>query len=57
MATAELTLEIKELPTPLRIDESSAVRVGKTRVTPETVRTAYKRELTPELVVKSFPFK
>lgn len=55
MVAAELTLEIKELPTPLRIDESGAVRVGKTRVTLETVLTAYKMGRTPEQIVKSFP--
>ncbi len=42
-------------PVPLRIDEGGSVRVGKTRVTLDTVITAFLLGNSPEEIANSFP--
>ena len=46
---------IENDPVPLRIDESEAVRVGRTRVTLETLVGFYQMGHTPEEILQSFP--
>ena len=43
------------LNVPLRMDSDGTIRVGKTRVTLDTLVGAYKRGLSAELIVEHFP--
>lgn len=42
-------------PPPLRLDGQGAVRVGKTRVTLDTVVSAFKNGCAPEEIVRKYP--
>ncbi len=46
---------LNHLPASLRIDERDVVRVGKTRVTLETVLTAFKQGHSAEEIVHKYP--
>ena len=48
------TLSLETIPQPLRLDEHGAVRVGKTRVTLETVIVGYQQGESPEEIVRAF---
>jgi uncharacterized protein (DUF433 family) len=48
------TLSIETIPQPLRVDAHGAARVGKTRVTLETVIVSYQMGKGPEEIVESF---
>ena len=50
-----MTLTLKTEAPPLRIEESGAIRVGKTRVLLELVIYAHKQGATPERIVEMFP--
>ena len=50
-----MSLVIETDPNPLRIDKDGAVRVGSTRVTLDTVVTAYQLGSTAEEIVQQFP--
>lgn len=47
-------LALETIPQPLRVDAHGAVRVGKTRVTLESVIVAYQQGESPEEIVRSF---
>ena len=47
-------MEIHNDPVPLRVDESGAIRVGKTRVLFYLVIETYKRGSTPEAIVEMY---
>jgi uncharacterized protein (DUF433 family) len=48
-------MQIEALPTPLRVDEDGVVRVGGTRVTLDTVVSAYLGGASPEEIVDRYP--
>jgi uncharacterized protein (DUF433 family) len=48
-------LVIESKPVPLRTDEGGAVRVGGTRVTLDTVVTAFQQGATPEEIGQQYP--
>jgi uncharacterized protein (DUF433 family) len=50
-----MTIQIEALPTPLRVDEDGVVRVGGTRVTLDTVVSAYLDGVSPEEIVDRYP--
>lgn len=50
-----MTLQLRAEPAPIRIDESGVARVGKTRVTLETVIIAFWQGATPEEIVHRYP--
>ena len=54
MATAAFSLVSSE-PPPLNVDEHGVVRVGGTRVTLDTVLTAYKQHAGAEEIAEAFP--
>ena len=47
--------ELIAAPPPLRVDEQGVLRVGKTRVTLDTVIGAYKEGCGPEEIVYRYP--
>jgi uncharacterized protein (DUF433 family) len=49
-----MTLVISDMKVPLRVDEQGAVRVGKTRVTLDTLISAFKGGAAPETIVRQF---
>ncbi len=49
-----MSLVIKDLAVPLRLDEHGRVRIGGTRVTLDSVVYAFQRGETPEQVAYSF---
>jgi uncharacterized protein (DUF433 family) len=49
-----MALTITSLPVPLREDAQGVLRVGNTRVTLDTVLTAYKGGAVPEQIVRDF---
>jgi uncharacterized protein (DUF433 family) len=51
----QASLVIHQDPAPIRIDKGGAVRVGKTRVTLETVMHSFKGGDSPEDILDSFP--
>ncbi len=50
-----MSLSFKAQSLPLVMDASGAIRISKTRVTLETVITAYQAGYTPEEIVMQFP--
>jgi uncharacterized protein (DUF433 family) len=48
------TLALEPIPQPLHVDAHGAVRIGKTRVTLETVIVSYQLGESPEEIVESF---
>jgi len=50
-----MTLKIESLPVPLRIDEGDAVRVGRSRVTLDTVVYQFRQGATPEEILQNYP--
>src|SRR4051794_9051037 len=48
-------LAITALSSPLMTDKDGVVRIGKTRVTLDTVIHAFKRGATPEEIVQQYP--
>lgn len=50
-----MSLSFEAQPLPLVTDADGAIRVGKTRVTLETVVRAYKAGYSPEEIVMQFP--
>jgi len=51
---AIMTLLIEDLKTPLRIDEHGTIRVGRTRVTLDTVIGMFNAGSSPEQIAHSF---
>ena len=51
----QVSLVIREDPAPIHTDKDGAVRVGKTRVTLETVLNSFKRGDSPRDISDSFP--
>jgi uncharacterized protein (DUF433 family) len=49
------TLQLTPVPTPLRVDEGGAVRVGQTRVTLDTLVGSYRDGSTAEEIVQQYP--
>jgi len=49
-----MSLEIKDLSVPLWVDEYGRVRVGKTRVTLDTVVIAFQQGETPEQIIQDY---
>jgi uncharacterized protein (DUF433 family) len=49
-----MSLEIKDLNVPLRVDAHGAVRIGPSRVTLHTVICAFKKGASPEEIIRSF---
>jgi uncharacterized protein (DUF433 family) len=49
-----MSLEFKDLSVPLWMDQHGRVRVGKTRVTLDTVIGAFRRGATPEQILHSY---
>ena len=47
------TLTAFELP--LRLDSQGTIRVGRSRVTLDTVIEAYQRGISPEIIARQFP--
>lgn len=50
-----MTLTLTAEPPPLAIDADGVVRIGKTRVTLDTVVTVFKQGATPEEIVQQLP--
>lgn len=50
-----MTLTLTAEPPPLAIDAYGVVRIGKTRVTLDTVVTVFKQGATPEEIVQQLP--
>ena len=50
-----MTLLIEANPVPLRVDPDGAIRVVGTRLTLDTIVTAYRDGAPPEEIVKRFP--
>ena len=50
-----MSLTIEAPPVPLRFDENGVMRVGKTRVTLDTVVHAFNQGASPEEIVMSYP--
>lgn len=50
-----MSLIIEAPPVPLRVDEHDVMRVGKTRVTLDTVVYAFNQGASPEEIVMSYP--
>lgn len=50
-----MTLAIALEPAPIEIDEQGVVRVAKTRVTLDTVVTAFLEGCTPEEIAEQYP--
>jgi len=49
------TLNIQPIPLPLKLDKSGVARVGRTRVTLDTVVRAFARGATAEEIVQQYP--
>jgi uncharacterized protein (DUF433 family) len=50
-----MSLAIDAIPVPLAADESGTVRVAGTRVTLDTIVTAYQQGETPEIIADQYP--
>ena len=50
-----MPLVIEAESPPLRMDEGGTIRVGGSRVTLDTVVTAYKQGVSPEAIADSYP--
>ena len=50
-----MSLAIETDPVPLKLDSDGVVRVGGTRVTLETLVTAYQLGATPEEIAQQYP--
>jgi uncharacterized protein (DUF433 family) len=50
-----MTLTISTLRVPLKVDKDNVVRVGDTRVTLDTVVTAFQEGATAEEIVQQYP--
>ena len=50
-----MSIEIKTQPAPLKVDADGVVRVGGTRVTLDSVITAFSSGATAEQIVHQFP--
>jgi uncharacterized protein (DUF433 family) len=49
-----MTLPLNGEPSPLRVDESGAVRVGNSRITLDLVVEQYENGMTPEDIVRAY---
>jgi uncharacterized protein (DUF433 family) len=50
-----MTLMISTLNVPLKVDKDNVVRIGDTRVTLDTVVTAFQKGATAEEIVQQYP--
>jgi uncharacterized protein (DUF433 family) len=49
-----MSLTITDLPVPIRVDEHGTARIGKTRVTLDTLVVEFEEGATPEQIVQDF---
>ena len=50
-----MTLALESPPLPLEVDAHGSIRVGKTRVTLDTLVAAYREGATPEEILQRYP--